>query len=176
MTRVTRLFCALLAVAAASCSTKNNSADTDRASEDLRRAQSVVAAKHDDVATTGDEIERRKRQLAVEQQQLADQERSLEDSRRQLGSARGTLDQARAAYAAAVKERFAKLDADLASLATRTDAASKDARVGLAARRDLLAAELARMPGGADSTWTAYTKDVDTTFDAIEKDLRAATP
>jgi len=31
------------------------------------------------------------------------------------------------------------------------------------------------MPAAADATWTAYTKDVDTTFDAIERDLRAAT-
>ncbi|MBA2541762.1 MAG: hypothetical protein H0V17_19115 [Deltaproteobacteria bacterium] len=173
MTRT--LICTLLAVAA-SCSNKNNSADTDRASEDLRKAQSVVVAKGEDVATTGDEIERRKRQLAAEQQLLADKEKALEDSRRQLGSARGTLEQARTAYAAAVKERFAKLEAGLASLSTRTDAASKDASAGLAARRDLLAAELARMPDGADASWPAYTRNVDTTFDAIERDLRAATP
>lgn len=173
MTR--RLICTLLALAA-SCSTKNNSADTDRASEDLREAQSVVTTKHDDVAATGDEIERRKHQLVAEQQQLAVQEKSLDDSRRQLGSARGTLEQARTAYAAAVKLRFAKLEADLAGLSTHTDAASKDARAGLTARRELLAAELRRMPDGADPSWAAYTKDVDTTFDAIERDLRAATP
>ncbi len=172
-----RRICMVLAVAAAvSCSSKDNSAATDRASEDLRKAQTAVTAKTDDVAMTGDEIERRKRQLALEQQQLADQEKSLEDSRRQLGSAQGTLDQARTAYAAAVKERLAKLDAGLASLKTRTDAASKDATAGLAARRELLAATLAKMPGGSDPGWAAYTKDVDTTFDAIERDLRAATP
>jgi hypothetical protein len=166
----------LLVAVVASCSTKDNSGDTDRASEDVRNAQSVVAAKHDDVATTGDDIGRRKRQLAAEQQLLADKEAALVDSRRQLGDARSTLEQARTAYAAAVKERFTKLDAGLASLATHTDAAAKDASAGLAARRDLLAAELARMPGGADARWTAYTKDVDTMFDAIERDLRAATP
>jgi chromosome segregation ATPase len=171
---VTRLI--TLLVVLASCSSKDNSADTDRASEDLRKAQTVVTAKHDDVATTGDEIERRKRQLVAEQQQLADQEKALADNQRQLGSAHGMLVQARTAYAAAVKERFAKLDAALATLSTRTDAASKDASAGLTARRDLLAAELARMPDGADARWAAYTKDVDTTFDAIERDLRAAAP
>jgi len=172
-----RLVFTLFAIAvAASCSSKDNSADTDRASEELRKAQSAVTAKHDDVATTGNEIERRKRQLLAEQQLLADKEKALEDSRRQLGSARGTLEQARTAYAAAVKERFAKLEAGLASLSTRTDASSKDASAWLAARRDLLAAKLARLPDGADPSWTAYTKDVDTTFDAIERDLRAATP
>jgi peptidoglycan hydrolase CwlO-like protein len=171
------VICTLLAVAvAASCSAKDNSADTDRASEDLREAQSAVTAKHSDVTTTGDEIERRKRDLVAAQQQLADKEKSLDNSRRQLGSAQGTLTDARAAYSAAVKERFAKLNAGLAGLATRTEVASKDASAGLAARRDLLATRLAQMPGGADASWAAYTKDVDTAFDAIERDLRAATP
>lgn len=169
------LICTLFA-AAASCSSKDNSADTDRASEDLRKAQSAVSTKHEDVTTTGDEIERRKRELVMEQQQLAAQEKWLENNQRQLGSARGTLEQARTAYTAAVNERLAKLDAGLAGLSTHTDAASKDARAGLRARRDLLATELARMPDGSDARWATYTKDVDTTFDAIERDLRAATP
>jgi chromosome segregation ATPase len=167
----------LLTVAvAAGCSAKDNSADTDKASQDLREAQSAVSAKHNDVTTTGDEIERRKREVVAAQQQLADKEKSLVDSRRQLGSAQATLTDARTAYAAAVKERFAKLNASLAGLATRTDAAAKDASAGLAARRELLSARLAQMPGGADASWAAYTNDVDTTFDAIERDLRAATP
>jgi chromosome segregation ATPase len=178
MIRVTRILLpALLAVAVtASCSSKDNSAVTDQASKDLGEAQSEVKAKDRDVTTTGDDIERRKRELVAQQQQLADQEQALENERRQLGSARGTLTDARTAYAAAVKERLAKLEAGLASLATRTDAAAKDASAGLAARRDLLATKLAQMPAGTDASWGAYTKDVDTTFDAIERDLRTATP
>ena len=157
-----------------SCSSKDNSGVTDKAANDLRAAQSTVATRHDDVTTAGDDVERRKRDLGAQQQQLADKEKSLDDSRQQLGSAQATLADARKAYAAAVEERFAKLDADVATLATRTDARSIDARAGLTARRDALAAKLAVMPDGADATWTAYTKDVDTTFDAIERDLRSA--
>lgn len=171
------LISALLAVAvAASCSDKDNSADTDKASQSLREAQSAVSAKHNDVTTTGDDVERRKRELVSEQQQLADKERSLDDSRRQLGSAQGTLTDARTAYSAAAKQRLAKLDAALAGLATRKDAASKDAATGLVARRDSLAAKLALMPAGADVGLAAYMKDVDATFDAIERDLRLAAP
>jgi chromosome segregation ATPase len=166
----------LVGALTASCSNKDNSADTDQASKDLREAQSTVSAKHNDVTATGDDIERRKRELVAEQQQLADKEKSLDNSQRQLGSAQVTLTDARRAYSTAVKQRLAKLDADLAGLATRVDAASKDARVGLAARRDALAARLTLMPAGPDATWAAYTKDVDTTFDAIERDLRAALP
>jgi chromosome segregation ATPase len=164
----------LAATVAVGCAKKDNSSDTDQATKDLREAQSTLSAKHSDVTATGDEIERRKRDLVADEQQLTARQKSLDDSERQLGSAQATLTDARNAYGAAVKERLAKLDADLAGLATHADAASKDANAGLAARRNALAAKLALMPAGADATWSTYTKDVDTTFDAIERDLRSA--
>ena len=86
------------------------------------------------------------------------------------------MTEARTAYAAAVKQRFTKLDASLAALGTRTDAATKDAVAGLQARRELLAAKLAAMPTTTDASWPAYTKDVDTMFDAIERDTNKASP
>lgn len=166
----------LVVAVAAGCSRKDNSEVTDRASKELREAQSAVSAKHNEVAKTGDDVERRKNELLAEQQQLATKEKALEDSRQQLGSAEVTLSGARTAYGAAVKERLAKVDAGLTALAARTDAASKDMSTGLAARRDRLATRLTQMPDGADAGWAAYTKDIDTTFDAIERDLKAATP
>lgn len=167
----------LLALAVgAGCSDKDNSADTDRASKDLREAQSALRDKRTDLATSSDDIERRKRELVTEQQQLVDKQTLLERNREQLGSAQGTLDQAHAAYGAAVTERLAKLDAGLAGLATRHDATSNDRRAGLLARRQALATTLQAMPAAADASWAAYTKDVDTTFDAIERDLHAVAP
>jgi peptidoglycan hydrolase CwlO-like protein len=125
------------------------------------------------VATNEADIETKKRELIKGQQDLADKTKALDDNRQQLGSAGATLVAARAAYGAAVTERLAKLDAALAGLATQTDAASKDAVAGLHARRDLLAAKLAAMPAAADPSWPEFTRDVDTTFQAIEHDLRA---
>lgn len=165
---------ALVVVVAASCANKDNSADTDRASQDLRKAQAAVAEKRGEVATNEVEIESKKRELIKGQQYLADKTQSLEGNRQQLGSAQGTLVEARAAYGAAVTARLAKLDAALAGLATQTDATSKDALAGLRVRRDLLAAKLATMLGTADPSWNEFTRDVDTVFDAIEHDLRAA--
>jgi predicted nucleic acid-binding Zn-ribbon protein len=171
-----KMLISLVAVAvaiAASCAKKDNSADTDQASHDLQKAQAAASEKRKDVATNEAEIEGKKRELIKGQQDLADKTRTLESDRQQLGSAEGTLVEARAAYAAAVKERLAKLDAALAGLATQTDATSKDAVAGLRARRDLLAAKLATMPVAADPSWPGFTHDVDTLFDAIERDLRA---
>lgn len=156
----------------ASCARKDNSADTDQASHDLQQAQAAAREKRKDVATNEAEIEGKKRELIKGQQDLADKTKALESNRQQLGSAEGTLGEARAAYAAAVTERLAKLDAALAGFATRTDATSTDAVAGLRARRDLLAARLATMPVAADPSWPGVTHDVDTLFDAIERDLR----
>jgi len=165
----------LALVLAASCANHDNSGDTDKASKDLREAQSKVSKERDSLTTGSDQSERHKREILKEQQALADNEAALEQHRQQLGSAQGTLTEARLTYGAAVKQRFAKLDAALAGLATRTDASSKDAMAGLRARRDLLATRIEAMPAAADSGWVAYTKDVDTTFDAIERDLNSAT-
>jgi predicted nucleic acid-binding Zn-ribbon protein len=164
----------LTVVVAASCAKKDNSADTDHASQDLQKAQAAVSDKRREVAANEVEIEGKKRELIKGQQDLADKTQWLEDDRQQLGSARGTLVEARAAYGTAVTERLAKLDAALAGLATQTDATSKDALAGLRARRDLLAAKLATMPVTAEPGFTEFTRDVDTMFDAIENDLRAA--
>lgn len=171
----TRFLASLLAcVLAVACSKKDNSDVTDKASKDLHEAQTALTEKSKEVVETGDDIERRKRDLLREQQELADKEAALTAKAQQLGSAQGTLAQAGTAYRSAVTERLAKLDAALATLGTKTDAASKDAAAGLRARRDLLASKLGGMPDAADSSWVTYTKDVDTTFDAIERDLRAA--
>ena len=158
------------------CGRHDEGADTDKTGADLRKAKTEVAEHSKDVAKNQDDIEQQKRTLALGQQELADKQKLLEQQRQQLGSAQGTLVQARAAYAAAVRERFAKLDASLATLATRTDAKSKDVAAGGRARRDQLAKKIDAMPGTADADWNQYTKDVDVTFDAIEGDVHKALP
>ncbi|MEP6862231.1 MAG: hypothetical protein ABJE66_16525 [Deltaproteobacteria bacterium] len=171
----TRFVLSLIAcVLAVACGKKDNSDLTDRPSKDLHEAQSALTEKSKNVVETSDDIERRKREVVKQQQELADKEAVLATQAKQLGSAQGTLAEADAAYRAAVTQRLAKLDLALATLSTKVDAASKDAAAGLKTRRDLLASTLEKMPPAADSGRAAYTKDVDTTFDAIERDLNAA--
>lgn len=170
--RSSLLWLALLV--AASCGKRDDAAGTDKASEELRRAQTEVTEHSKDLAKNQNDIERNKRDLVREQQELADKQKLLEQQREQLGSAQGTLVQARAAYAAAVNVRFAKIDASLATLATRTDAKSKDANAGLRARRDQLSKKIDAMSSTPDAEWNQYSKDVDVTFGAIEKDLHQA--
>ena len=140
----------------------------------MRAAQSDVNAHSKELADNATAIEEKKRAVAQEQRDLAAKEALLVEQREQLGSAQGDLQAARGAYAAAVKQRFAKLEPLLATLATRSDAASRDAAAGLRARHDQLASKISAMGATPDAGWVDYTKDVDTTFDAIEKDLHAA--
>ncbi|CAN5736890.1 hypothetical protein BH11MYX2_BH11MYX2_38730 [soil metagenome] len=168
--RRSMLLCLALVVIT-SCSKHDNSAETDKTGAELRKAQDDVAEHSKELAKNQSDIEQQQRDLVREQEQLADKQKMLVQQREQLGSAQGTLVQARAAYEAAVNERRAKLDAAIATRATKTDAKSKDAVAGFGARRDQLAKKLDTMPAVLDADWHQYTKDVDVTFDAIEGDL-----
>lgn len=159
---------------AAGCGKKDNSSDTDRAAEDLTKAQAEAAERRQGLIANEAAIEREKREVAAAQQAITEKQALLEGQHEALGSAQAGLQAARTTYTTAVAERFAKLDAALATLSTRTDAASADARAGLRARRDQLASKLAALHTTADPAWAESTKEIDTTFDAIEHDLRAA--
>lgn len=162
------------ALALAGCNRHDNSSDTERSRTELSHAQASVSEQTSDVAARANEIAGDKRELARRQQKLVDDEAQLVVRRDQLGSARGVLTKARETYATAVRVRMSKLDASLTALESRQDAASKDAIVGLRARREQLVTKVAAMSGTAEPSWDAYMLDVDTTFDAIERDLRDA--
>jgi vacuolar-type H+-ATPase subunit I/STV1 len=162
------------AAVVASCTSYDNSSDTDRSGSALTNAESAVSEKSSDVVRRADDIEREKREMLQRQQKLADDETALAAERQQLGSAQDALGEAHRTYATAVSARLSKLDATLATLATKADARSKDALVGLRARREHLVARVQAMPATKAQHWVEYTKDVDATFDAIERDLDAA--
>jgi len=81
------------------------------------------------------------------------------------------LSDARAKYIAAAKERLAKIDAKIAELGKRADAASAKAVTELRARRDQLATKLDLMGKQAASGWARFKQDVEHGVDAIEKDI-----
>jgi chromosome segregation ATPase len=174
MSTATRCSLAVAVLFAAGSCKEDKAAETDRAGQELREAHDKVSENSQALARNQADIEQKKRDILSDQQALADKQKLLEKQQMELGSAQGQLQEARVAYAAAVKERLAKLDASLATLATKTDARSKDAATGLRARRDQLAAKLEAMAATPDASWNQYTKDVDVMFEAIERDRRDA--
>lgn len=161
---------AILLLALAACGKRDNSSDTERSRDELSQAQSTVSKQTTEVTARANDIEGEKRELARRQQKLIDDEKTLVTQRDQLGSAREILTKARETYASAVRVRLAKLDATLAKLGEDKDVASKDALVGLRARREQLVTKIGAMSGTAEPAWDAYMRDLDTTFDAIEHD------
>jgi hypothetical protein len=161
----------LLATATASCG-KSDAADSAR--KEVRAAGAAVEKERDNLATEQEEATRNARELLEEQRAVAAKQATVEKDRRELGSAQGSLADARATYDTAVKQRFARLDVALDALSRRTDTAALDAAAGLRTRRDLLASRIATMPVETAGDWGTYTRDLDTTFEAIERDLRDA--
>ena len=168
------LLVSLTGATAAACRSGDNSDDTDKARAALGSAQGQLRENRDVLAANEQAISEQKRELARVAQELADRQAALPSQRQQLDSAERQLELARATYAAAVRERMAKLEASLATLATHNDAASKDASAGLRARTAALSQKISTPPASTLTGWTDYTKDVDTTFDAIEHDLTIA--
>lgn len=148
--------------------------DRDQAKQEVHAAERAVDKHRDNLATEREESARNQRQLEDDRRALAVKASQVEQDRDELGSAQVSLVEARVKLDAAVKQRFAKLDVALTDLTNRTDAASRDVAAGLRTRRDLLAARIATMPATTDASWGTYTKDLNTTFDGIERDLEAA--
>lgn len=82
--------------------------------------------------------------------------------------------QVRDRYSADIRSRLDVLDQKLDVLSTRTDAAARDAYVRLRARRDQLAVRLDAASKVASSTWNDFTRDVNGSFEQVERDVNAA--
>ncbi len=170
-----KFFCfVLLSTLSLACSKHDDSVITDKASKDLTAAQTQVNTQREQLAKTQEDAVKQQQDLANQQKVVAQQQASVEQQKAALDSAQNSLAQARSTYAAATKERLAKLDSKLTDLSAKSGAKAKDAATGLRARRDQLALKLGAMVGTTDAGWNEFTKDVDTAFDAIEKDLDAA--
>ncbi|CAN5361944.1 hypothetical protein BH11MYX1_BH11MYX1_10000 [soil metagenome] len=138
----------------------DNSADTEQAAKDVRKAQ--------------EEFNAQTKVVGKQTVDVAREQRVLDRQDQKLDAITTDFAKARAAYVTAIRFRFGKLDTGLAELATKTDAKAKDAYTGLHARRDQLSTKLDNMTAASDTGWSTYTKDLDTTFDAMEHDLSGA--
>lgn len=128
--------------------------DTDKAGSQMQKAREDVDDKSKDLAKTED-----KSTNAVAKDQA------------KLDEAQADLTKARTDFSAAVKARLDKIDTKINELATRTDAKTQDALTTLKQRRVDLQAKLDAMGNQAADRWDDFKKDVDSSFDSLEKDL-----
>ena len=156
----TMFWCSILSAALATTACNKKADSTDKAGTEVKKAQEDVVEQRKDLdKATADRDSKPK---------------DLNKAEGELAAAKVDLAAARDKYSITVNERLAKLDIKIKELEARGDAKAKDAAVTLRARRATLGTKLESMKDRAAGDWDAFTKDVDSTFDGIEKDVNDA--
>ena len=156
----TLFLCSILSAALASGACNKKTDDTGNAATEVKKTQEKVTDEAKDYQKT-----------------VADKgatEKQLNKAEGDLNAARVDLQAARDKYAITVKDRLAKIDIKIHELELRADAKSKDALAKLQTERGALAIKVDTMKDRVAADWETFTKDVDGTFDTLEKDVSNA--
>jgi DNA anti-recombination protein RmuC len=148
----------------AGCHKKDDSAKAmDKAASSASKAQEDVHDQAKDVASEQKDVNKEQDKLAKEQNDVAKQQG-------QMNAAQTDLAQARDRYALAAKQRLSNFDTKLTQIEAKADASAKDAAVKLRARRDQIASQLSAIGAQSQQDWDAFKKNVDDSFDKLDKD------
>jgi hypothetical protein len=150
----------ILSAALATGACKKTQDDTHKASQEVKKSVENVEDQQRDLDKTD-----RDRGATVNDQNKA---------QGNLEAAQSDLVAAREKYSITVQDRLAKLDIKLKELEVRTDARARDAMPTIRAERLALGAKIDSMKTQSAAGWKDYTKDVDSSFDAIDKDVNNA--
>jgi len=156
--RTTTIFGTFLLSMGLLAGTGCNKHDTDKSGSEMKKAREDVDDKAKDLAKTED-----KSNNAVAKDQA------------KLDDAKADLTKARVDFSAAMKARVDKIDSKINELANRTDVKAKDSLASLKQRRADLQAKLDAMSNQSADHWDNFKKDVDSSFESLEKDLDNAT-
>ncbi|HEY0191107.1 MAG TPA: hypothetical protein VGC42_08290 [Kofleriaceae bacterium] len=146
------------------CHKKDDSAKAmDKAASSAAKAQEDVRDQAKDVASEQKDVNKAQEKLDKEQADVAKQQG-------QLNAAQTDLAQARERYAVAAKQRLQNLDTKIAQIDAMTDAKAKDTAAKLRVRRDEVASRLSTVGTTVQADWDNYKKNVDDSFDKLDKD------
>jgi len=152
----------------AACHKKDDAGKAmDKAATSAQKAQEDVHDQAKDMANEQKDVNKDADKMAKDQ---AD----VDKQRGELNAAQGDLAQARERYNVAAKQRLTNVDAKISQLEMKADAKAKDAASQLRARRDAIATRLGTIGNQAQADWDTFRKDVDDSFDKLEKDVDSA--
>jgi chromosome segregation ATPase len=143
---------------------KDNSETTDESGAAVRKAQEEVADQKEDVADQAKDVNDEMKDVNKEAGKLSGETNDVAKAQQDLATARAT-------YSSAVVQRLAKLDAKIAELTAKGTTEAKATAADLKVRRDALAKRLDSLATQTDQGWADYTRQIDSDFDAIEKDV-----
>jgi len=132
--------------------------DTDKAAKEMQKAREDVDDKAHDLSKSTGEA---RKDVAKDQNKLDD--------------AKIDLQKARADFSTAVSARLARIDAKLQEASAKADAKAKDLAAQAKAERDALQTKLDTATTQGADHWDGFKKDVEDSFDSIEKKLDDAT-
>jgi small-conductance mechanosensitive channel len=155
-------------ISGAGCKKKSETGkDMDRAATSAAKAQENVNDQAKDVAKEQKDVNK-------DQQDLAKDQMDVNKEQRDVGGAKADLAQARERYSVAAKQRLANIDTKLQQIESKGDASAKDTAAKLRARREEIASRLNQVGTQAEASWDTYKKDVDDSFDKLDKDVDSA--
>jgi hypothetical protein len=153
----TLIWCSLLAAALAAGGCKRKTDDTGSAAVEVKKTQEAVDKETKDY-----------------QKISSDQKASEKDKAKaegNLAAAKADLQAARDKYEITVKDRLSKIDIKMHALEQSGDVKSKETLTKLQTERAELGTKLDTMKDRTADNWDAFTKDVDKTFDTMDKQL-----
>jgi hypothetical protein len=157
---------ALLSTAA--CHKKDDSAKAmDKAATSAAKAQENVNDQVKDVDSAQKDVNKEQKDVTKEENAVAKQEGELK-------MAETDLAQARERYGVAAKQRLSNLDAKIHQIEMKSDASAKSTATSLRARRDEIASRLDGVTAQSKANWDGYKKDLDDSFDKLDKDVDKA--
>ena len=163
---ISMLSAALLSTAA--CHKKDDAGKAmDKAATEASKAQEDVNDQAKDVAKQQKDVNKDQQTMAKDQAAVAKQQG-------EMTAAQTELAQARERYNVAASQRLTNLDAKIRQIELKTDTTAKDTAAKLRVRRDEIATRLGAAGTTVQADWDRYKKDVDDSFDKLEKDVDSA--
>lgn len=160
---------ALVLASGAGCKKKDDSTKA------MDKAASSAAKAQEDVNEQSKDVHNQQKDVIKDQQNLSKDQADVAKQQGELSTAETELAQARERYSVAARQRLANLDTKIHELEASTSPAAKDAAAKLRVRRDELAVRLEAIGSQTQAGWDTFKKDVDTSFDKLEKDVNDAT-
>ena len=108
------------------------------------------------------------------QENVKEKSKDVVKDKQDLSRAKTNLAEARADYQTSMNDRLSRIDVRIHELEGRTDQKSMDAVAKLRNQRSELSAKMNAIGTTAEDNWDTFKKDLDSTFDRIEKDIDAA--
>ncbi len=160
---ISMLSAALLSTAA--CHKKDDAGKAmDKAATSAQKAQADVNDQAKDVAKEQKDVNKDQQTMAKDQADVAKQQG-------EMNAAQTELVQARERYNVAASQRLTNLDGKIRQIELKTTATAKDTAAKLRVRRDEIATRLGAVGATVQADWDEYKKDVDDSFDKLEKDV-----